>query len=236
MAIDYGLRDKVAIVTGSGRGIGRAIALSLAGCGVKVVLAARSKDELDEVSDQIRKDGGEATAIVTDLMVNEQIAGLVEASMKAYGRIDILINNAARSFYRPLMELREDGWDKIFNVNCKAVFLLSRAAARTMAQQGGGSIINITSISAARGGSGMGAYHASKAALSMLTKCMAVEWAPLNVNVNAVGPGLTKTIFSQNIWSNPELEKPITSRVPKGRIAEPDEMTGVVLFLCSKDS
>jgi 2-deoxy-D-gluconate 3-dehydrogenase len=236
MAANYDLSGKVAIVTGGGRGIGRAIALGLAECGAKLVLASRTGEELEKVASEIEAKGGKATPLVTDLMVSEQITALVEMTVKTYGRVDILVNNAARSFLRPLMDLREDGWDKIFDVNCKAVFLLSRAVAKIMGEQGGGRIVNITTIGAVRGGMGMGVYHASKAALNMLTKCMAVEWAPLNVNVNAVGPGLTKTAFSQPIWSNPSLEQMITSRVPKGRLAEPEEIVGAVLFLCSEDS
>jgi 2-deoxy-D-gluconate 3-dehydrogenase len=236
MAKNYDLKGKVAIVTGGGKGIGRVVALGLAECGAKVVLASRTKEELEDVAGKIGEMGGEALPVVTDLMSGEQIAALVDATMKAYGRIDILINNAARSFLRPLMDLREDGWDKIFDVNCKAVFLLSRAAAKIMGEKGGGRIINITTVGAVRGGVGMGVYHASKAALNMLTKCMAVEWAPLNVNVNAVGPGMTKTAFSQPIWSNPDLEKMIVSKIPKGRLAEPEEIVGAVLFLCSEDS
>jgi NAD(P)-dependent dehydrogenase (short-subunit alcohol dehydrogenase family) len=201
-----------------------------------LVLASRTGEELEKVASEIEAKGGKATPLVTDLMVSEQITALVEMTVKTYGRVDILVNNAARSFLRPLMDLREDGWDKIFDVNCKAVFLLSRAVAKIMGEQGGGRIVNITTIGAVRGGMGMGVYHASKAALNMLTKCMAVEWAPLNVNVNAVGPGLTKTAFSQPIWSNPSLEQMITSRVPKGRLAEPEEIVGAVLFLCSEDS
>ena len=236
MAGRYDFSDKVAIVTGGGRGIGRAIALGLAECGAKLVLTSRTQEELDKVVNEIKEKGGEAIAAVTDLMVSEQIDALVQTAVQAYDRVDILINNAARSFMRPLMELREDGWDKIFGVNCKAVFLLSRAAAKIMSDLGGGRIVNITTVGAVRGGAGMGVYHASKAALSMLTKCMAVEWAPLNINVNAVGPGLTKTAFSQPIWSNPEIEQMMAGRIPKGRLAEPEEVVGAVLFLCSEDS
>ncbi len=232
----YDFSGKVALVTGGGRGIGRAIALGLAECGAKVVLASRTKDDLGKVVGQIIQKNGEATAVVTDLMKTDQLTGLIDATIESYGGIDILVNNAARSFMRPLMELREDGWDKMFGTNCKAVFLLSRAAAKIMAERGGGRIINITTVGAVRGGSGMAGYHASKAALNMLTKCMAVEWAPLNINVNAVGPGLTKTTFSQAIWENPDVEKMAASRVPKGRWAEPEEIIGTVLFLCSEGS
>ena len=137
--------------------------------------------------------------------------GQLETTMTQFGRIDILVNNAARSFLRPLLELREDGWDKIFDTNCKAVFLLSRAVARQMIAQGEGRIINITTVGAERGGRNLAAYHASKAALKMLTICMAAEWAQYNINVNpsttlrrgsgqgsghrAVGPGVTRTHF-----------------------------------------
>jgi NAD(P)-dependent dehydrogenase (short-subunit alcohol dehydrogenase family) len=236
MAGKYDFSGKVAMVTGAGRGIGKAVALGLAACGAKLVLASRTGEELDQVAKAIKAKGGQAVAAVTDLMVGEQIDALVKAAVGAYGRIDILINTAARSFMRPLMELREDGWDKIFGVNCKAVFLLSRAAAKIMAEGGGGRIVNITTVGAVRGGAGMGAYHASKAALSMLNKCMAVEWAPLNINVNAVGPGITKTAFSQPLWANPEVEQMVAGRIPKGRLAEPEDIVGAVLFLCSEDS
>ena len=158
----------------------------------------------------------------------------MQGTLDAFKKIDILVNNAARSFMVPLMDLREDGWDKIFDTNCKAVWLLSRAVAKRMGEQGGGRIINITTVGAVRGGAGMGIYHASKAALAMLTKCMAVEWAWFNINVNAVGPGLTKTDFSKPIWSNPDVEKMMTQRIPKGRLAESEEIVPAVLFLCSE--
>ncbi|HID62886.1 MAG TPA: SDR family oxidoreductase, partial [Anaerolineae bacterium] len=151
-------------------------------------------------------------------------------------RIDILVNNAARSFMRSLLELREDGWDKVFDTNVKAVFLLSRAVARRMIEQGGGCIINITTVGAERGGRNIAAYLASKAALKMLTMCMAVEWAQYNINVNAVGPGVTRTHFSQPLWGNPDLAERIVSAIPKGRIAEPEEIVGAVLFLASDAS
>lgn len=236
MAWNYDLKDKVAIVTGGGRGIGKAISLGLAGCGARVVVASRTSDEIESVAYEIRGRGGDAEAVTIDLAATDQIPALVESAVSTYGRVDILINNAARSFLRPLMDLREDGYDKIFDTNCKAAFLLSRAVARFMMEQGGGRIVNITTVGAVRGGAGMGAYHASKAALSMLTKCMAVEWAPFNINVNAVGPGLARTGFSEPIWSNSEVEKLVVSRVPKGRLAEPEEVVGAVLFLCSEDS
>ena len=234
MGMNYDLAGKTAIVTGGGKGIGRAIALGLAQCGVNVVVAARTEDELKAVAGEITDGGGQALAVVTDLTVNGHLDNLVEETIKTFKGIDILVNNSARSFLRPLMELREDGWDKIFDTNCKGAFLLSRAAAKDMMEKGGGRIINITTTGAVRGGAGMGVYHASKAALTMLTMCMAVEWAPFNINVNAVGPGMTKTAFSQPIWANPAVEKQISGRIPKGRLADPEDIVGAVLFLCSE--
>jgi NAD(P)-dependent dehydrogenase (short-subunit alcohol dehydrogenase family) len=190
--------------------------------------------------------------VVTDVTVNEQIENLMETTMAQFGRIDILVNNAARSFLRPLLELREDGWDKVFDTNCKAVFLLSRAVARQMIEEGGGRIINMTTVGAERGGRNLAAYHASKAALKMLTMCMAAEGAQYNINVNpsttlrrgsgqgsghrAVGPGVTRTHFSQPLWGNPDLAERIVSAIPKGRITEPEEIVGAVLFLASDAS
>jgi NAD(P)-dependent dehydrogenase (short-subunit alcohol dehydrogenase family) len=227
------LTDRVAIVTGGGKGIGRAIALGLAESRAKVVVAARTTSEIQAVADDILSRGGEAVAQTTDLMQNDQIDSLIEAAIKSFGRIDILVNNAARSFLRPLMDLREDGFDKIFDTNVKATFLLSRGVAKVMAKDGGGRIVNITSVAAERGAPLMGVYHASKAAVKMLTMCMAIEWAPLNILVNAVGPGMTRTHFSQPIWANPELERQLTSRVPQGKLAEPEDIVGATLFLCS---
>jgi NAD(P)-dependent dehydrogenase (short-subunit alcohol dehydrogenase family) len=227
------LSGKVAIVTGAGKGIGKEIALELAAAGAKTVVVARTQAEIDAVAEQIRVNNGIGLSKVTDITQSDQIDALVEAVRSEFGRLDILVNNAARSFLRPLLDLREDGFDKIFDTNVKGTFLLSRQAAKLMTQNEGGSIINITTIGAERGGPMMGAYYASKAALKMLTMCMAVEWAPMKIRVNAVGPGMTRTHFSQPIWSNPELERELANRIPMGRIAEPADIAGAVLFLCS---
>ena len=227
------MRGKVAIVTGAGRGIGRAITLGLAGAGASVVLASRTQKEIEEVTEEAAKIGARAKAVVTDLTVNEQLENLVEAAVREFGRIDILVNNAARSFLRSLLDLREDGWDKVFSTNVRAVWLLSRAVARKMIEQKGGRIINITTVGAEKAELGMAAYGCSKAALKMLTRCMAREWAQYGINVNAVGPGLTRTDFSKPIWSNPEVAKHVASMIPKGRLAEPEEIVGAVLFLAS---
>jgi NAD(P)-dependent dehydrogenase (short-subunit alcohol dehydrogenase family) len=233
MNAKFDLSGKVAIVTGGGRGIGRAIALGLANSGASVAVASRTQKEVDAVVEEIKKLGGKALAVVADLTVNEQLENLVHAAVKEFGRIDILVNNAARSFLRSLMDLREDGWDKVFNTNVKAVWLLSRLVARKMMEQKGGRIINITTVGAEKAELGMAAYGCSKAALKMLTRCMAREWAQFGIQVNAVGPGLTKTDFSKPIWSNPEVAKHVSAAIPMGRLAEAEEIVGSVLFLAS---
>jgi NAD(P)-dependent dehydrogenase (short-subunit alcohol dehydrogenase family) len=233
MEATFDLTGKVAIVTGGGRGIGRAIALGLAGAGASVVIAGRTAEQLDTVAKEVIALGGRSLPVVTDLTVGEQIENLVQETIKKFGRIDILVNNAARSFLRSLLELREDGWDKVFDTNVKAAWILSRAVARVMIEQKGGRIINITTVGAEKAELGMAAYGCSKAALKMLTRCMAREWAPFGILVNAVGPGLTRTDFSKPIWSNPDIARHVESLLPMGRLAEPEEIVGSVLFLAS---
>ena len=230
----FNFSGKTAIVTGAGRGIGRVIALGLSEVGANVVLCSRTQAEIDAVAEEIRAKGGKALPVATDLTVHEQLENLVNAAVKEFGGIDILVNNAARSFLRSLLDLREDGWDKCFNTNVRAVWLLSRLVARKMIEQKkGGKIINITTVGADKAEGGMAAYGCSKAALKHLTRCMAKEWAPLGINVNAVAPGFTRTDFSKPIWSNPDVEKIISQTIPKGKIAEPENIVGAVLFLAS---
>lgn len=233
MDVKFDLSGKVAIVTGGGKGIGRSIALGLAAAGASVAICGRTQQNIEDVANEIRKAGGLALAVVTDLTVNEQLENLVNATVKEWGKIDILVNNAARSFLRSLLDLREDGWDKVFDTNVKAVWLLSRLVARKMIEQKYGRIINITTVGAEKAELGMAAYGCSKAALKMLTRCLAREWAQYGINVNAVGPGLTKTDFSKPIWSNPDVEKHVAGMIPQGRLAETSDIVGSVLFLAS---
>jgi NAD(P)-dependent dehydrogenase (short-subunit alcohol dehydrogenase family) len=201
------------------------------------VVASRTQDQIDAVAQEIRGNGARALAVTTDLTSNEQFETLVQTTVAELGRIDILLNNTATSYMAPPLDLKEKSWDRVFDTNCKGAFLLSRALARRMISQGGGGkIINITTVGAERGGTGIGAYYASKAALKILTVCMAAEWAPHSMNVNVVGPGLTRTEFSRPIWDHPARAKTYLSAVPKGRVGEPEEIVGAVLFLASAAS
>ena len=197
MSTTFNFAGKVAIVTGGGRGIGRAIALGLAKAGTSVVVASRTAEQVNAVAEEIRAAGGDALPMVTDLTDGSQLEQLAAETIKKYGRIDILVNNAARSFLRSLMDLREDGWDKVFDTNVKAVWLLSRAVARQMMEQKSGRIINITTVGAEKAELGMAAYGCSKAALKMLTRCMAREWAAFGIQVNCGGTGVDADRFQQ---------------------------------------
>jgi NAD(P)-dependent dehydrogenase (short-subunit alcohol dehydrogenase family) len=233
MSGHFVLNDRVAIVTGGGKGIGKSIALALADAGANVVVCSRTQDDLEKIAQEIQQKGRKALAIKADITVKEELNNLVQKTVAEFKRIDILVNNAGLSYLRPMLDFKEEGWDRIFNTNVKAVFLLGREVAKIMKEQGGGRIINITTGGAERAGLNMGPYHASKAALKMLSMCMAVEWAPFKINVNCVGPGLTRTEFSKPLWNNPDIYKIVAGNIPFGRIAEPEEIAGAVVFLAS---
>lgn len=235
MSTNHELTEKVAIVTGGSTGIGRAIALTLTRAGADIAIADIDSEGAKETVKLVEQEGRRGLAIEADITRSDDVERVVEETVGGLGRIDILVNNAGKSYMRPLLDFREDAWDSIFAANCKGPFLMSRAVARKMIEQGGGRIINITTAGAERAtaGMGMGPYHVSKAALKMLTMCMAAEWAQHNINVNAVGPGLTRTEFSKPIWDHPERAKAYLRGVPKGRVAEPEEIADAVLFLAS---
>lgn len=233
MSANHKLTGKVALVTGGATGIGRAIAQTLARAGADIAIADVDAEGAKETAQLVEQEGRRALAVEADITRSDDVERTVEETIGALGRIDILVNNAGRSYMRPLLDFREDAWDSIFATNCKGPFLMSRTAARKMIEQGGGRIINITTSGAERATAGMGPYLVSKAALKMLTMCMAAEWAQHNINVNAVGPGLTRTEFSRPIWDDPERAQSYLRGVPKGRVAEPEEIADAVLFLAS---
>lgn len=227
----------MAIVTGGSRGIGRAIALGLAGCGARVVLASRKLPDLEAVAAEIRQQGGEGVAIAAHMRNREDIQNLVNQTLERYGRIDILVNNAATNpVFAPLLELEERAWDQVMEVNLKGYFLMSQAAGRAMVKQGGGSIINVASRSGFSPDPGLGAYCVSKAGVIMLTKALARELGQYNIRVNAIAPGLTQTRLSQLFWSDPEHRRRTEEKTPLGRIGQPEDMVGAALFLASEAS
>jgi NAD(P)-dependent dehydrogenase (short-subunit alcohol dehydrogenase family) len=232
------LAGKVAVVTGGRRGIGRAIALALAEAGADVSLGDRVVDdgELEAVAEEVKKSGRRALAIQADITQKADVDNLVQKTLAEFGTIDILVNNAAMNIMSPLLELREEGWDKVIDTDLKGYYLCSQAAGRVMVKQERGNIINIASTAAVDTAPGMGAYCIAKAGVVMLTRILAIELAGHNIRVNAVAPSIVKTKFSQPLWADAATLKKIESEIPLGRLAEPEDIVGAVVFLASEAS
>ncbi|HEY50031.1 MAG TPA: SDR family oxidoreductase [Dehalococcoidia bacterium] len=232
----FSLEGKVAIVTGGSRGIGRSIALGFAEAGADVAVASRTAEELEKVAQEIEGLGRRALAIPTNVSVKTEVDNMVAKTLDTFGTIDILVNNAAMNIMRPLIQLREDGWDKVMNVCLKGYFLSSQAVANVMMEKKRGNIINIASTGAVKAAIGLGAYSIAKAGVVMLTQLLAVELASYGIRVNAIGPSLVKTKFSEPMWANPDGLKALEATIPLGRIAEPEDIMSVALFLASDAS
>ena len=231
---DFDLTGKVALITGASRGIGQAIAEAYAAAGAKVVLASRKQEALDEVAEIIRGNGGEALPIAAHTGDDDAVNELVAKATEAYGGIDIAVNNAATNpHFGPVMTADESHWDKIMDVNVKGYFRVAKGCASSMKARGGGKIINIASIAGLAPQPGMGVYCVSKAAVLMLTQVLAAELAADNIQVNAIAPGFIKTKFSAAIWSNSAINDAVMKQIPQGRTAEPEELTGMALYLAS---
>jgi NAD(P)-dependent dehydrogenase (short-subunit alcohol dehydrogenase family) len=227
----FSLDDRVAIVTGGGRGTGRGIALELAKARANVVVAARTADAIEGVATEIRHLGRKALAVPTDVRLTEQVANLVERTLEEFHRIDILVNNVGASFLKPTLELSERGFDSLLRENLTGCFLCCKAVAETMIKQGKGSIINIASTEGLRAAPTNPAYGAAKAGVINLTQSLAVEWAPHNIRVNTVAPGFIETAFPYSL-EIPEL-RDLFARVPLGRAAKTEEIGAAVVYLAS---
>ena len=232
----FSLSGKVALVTGGSRGIGKAIAIGLAKFGADVAVTSRKLPDLEEVATEIKGLGRRSMAVATHVGRMDEINDLVPQVKDKLGRIDILVNNAATNpTMAPAMDIEERAWDSIMNLNLKGLFFLSQAVARLMKEQGDGKIINVASVAGITPDI-LPVYSISKAGVIMATKVMAQQWAQHNIRVNAIAPGLTKTRFSEALWSNPAVLQAATERTPLRRVAEPDEMVGAVIFLASDAS
>lgn len=233
----FSLKGKVAIVTGASRGIGEAIAHTYARAGAKVALVSRKQDGLDAVAATIKADGGEALAIAAHMGDQSAVQALVEQVIARYGGVDIVVNNAGTNpHFGPLLTADESYWDKTLDVNLRGYFRLIRQAAPSMIGRGGGKVINITSIAGINPMPGMALYGITKAAVIMMTKALAVELAPHNIQVNAIAPGFIKTRFSQAIWGNEEVNDAVIASTPAKRIASVEELEGLALYLASSAS
>ncbi|GJM36151.1 MAG: dehydrogenase [Saprospiraceae bacterium] len=231
----FDLTGKVAIITGSSKGIGESIARGLAEFGAKVVISSRKQDAVDAVAENFRKEGLEATGIACHVGDEAQLKQLVEKTVATYGGVDILINNAAiNPTFAPILEATGELFDKVMNVNVKACLLLSNLCQPIMKERGGGgSIIHIASVEGLHPSFGLGVYSISKAAVIMLAKNQAKEWGKDGVRVNALCPGLIQTKFSAALWQNEKILKQMEQHLPAGRMAQPEEMAGLALYLAS---
>jgi NAD(P)-dependent dehydrogenase (short-subunit alcohol dehydrogenase family) len=233
----FDLSGKVAVVTGSSRGIGRASAELLAQLGAKVVVSSRKADACEEVAKGIRDAGGDALVIPCNISRRNEVEELIDGATKHYGKIDILVCNAAvNPYYGPLLDITDEAFDKIMGSNVKSNVWLCARAIPQMAERGNGSVVIISSIGGLRGSTVIGAYGISKAADFALCRSLAGEWGPKGVRVNCVAPGLVKTDFARALWEDPENLKRRTSGSPLRRIGEPEEIAGAVAYLASDAS
>jgi NAD(P)-dependent dehydrogenase (short-subunit alcohol dehydrogenase family) len=233
----FDLTGRVAIITGASRGIGLAIARAYSAAGAHVVLASRSQEAVDLAAAEISGGHGDVLPIAAHTGDPAAAGILVERTVDAFGRVDILVNNAATNpHFGPLLTADEGQWDKILDINLKGYVRMIKACVEVMARGGGGSIINMASIAGLEPQPGMGVYSVSKAAVIMLTKVLAAELAPRGIRSNAIAPGLVRTKFSELLWSDARIHDAIAASIPQKRIAEPEEIAGIALYLASDAS
>ena len=228
------LHQKVAIVTGSSKGIGLAMARSFAEQGAHVIISSRKSEHIEQIADELQQEGLSAWPIACHVGRFDQLQNLVNQTIDRFQRIDIVVNNAATNpVFGPLTGVSEELFHKILNTNVVACHNLANLCYPIMKKQGSGSIINISSIEGLKPTPGLGAYSISKAALIMLTKSQAKEWGPDGIRVNAICPGLIQTKFSSAIWQNDQLLESIESQLPLRQMGQPEDLTGLANLLAS---
>ena len=229
----FDLTGKVAVVTGSSRGIGRAIARILAESGAKITVTSRKVENCDAVAKEITSDGGQAIAVACNVSDKVQVSNLIKETLAQLGPVDILVCNAATNpIYGPMAELEDRAVEKIFATNVQGPTWMINQVTPQMAAAGGGSIILLSSIAGLTGSKNIGAYAISKAADAQMARNYAVELGPMNIRVNAIAPGLVKTDFARTLWEGEE-GKAFAAKTPLGRLGEPEDIAGVAAFLAS---
>ncbi|SDI00983.1 SDR family NAD(P)-dependent oxidoreductase [Alteribacillus bidgolensis] len=232
----FQLEGKKVIITGASKGIGKEIALQLAGLGADLALTARDERELDAVKKQIETYGGNAEIFPFDLMNTEKIPDLVKSIHQEFGQIDVLINNAGINITKPAAEINEVDWDKVIDLNMKSAFFISQAVGKYMIAQKQGKIINMSSQMALVGYYNRAPYCSSKGGVSQMTKALAIEWASHQVNVNAIAPTFIETPMTAPMFEDEEFRKEVLSRIPLGRLAKTEDLMGAILYLASDSS
>ncbi|MCG6931662.1 MAG: glucose 1-dehydrogenase [Desulfofustis sp.] len=234
----FKLDGKIAVVTGGAGGIGEALALGLGYHGATVVVSSRNQQAIDAVAARIKKEtGSEALGVASDVTDEASLQNLVDTVKARYGRIDILVNAMGMNIKRDAFEYPLEDWDKLFDVNVKGTMAACKVVGRVMRDQQGGAIVNLSSVRGIRGYTGGNTgYCATKGAVELITKALALEWAPHRIRVNALGPALVITPGTRHIAENPELAAKYAAAVPMGRIGMPEDMVGAVIYLCSDAS
>ena len=233
----FNLDGKVAIVTGASKGIGKAIALSLAMHGASVVVSSRKLPAVQEVADEFTAKGLKAVAFPCHMGDDEQIKELAESTIKNLGGIDIIVNNAAANpVFGPVQDAGDGAFNKIMDVNVKGPLNLAKYAYESMKSRGGGSVVNISSVEGISPGQGLGLYSVSKAALIQLTKVMAREWGPDSIRANAICPGLVETKFSEALTSNEKIVKMVMMKQALPMLAQPEDIAGLAVYLSAPAS
>ena len=230
----FRMAGKVALITGSSRGIGRAIAEAFAQAGARVVVSSRNQDACDRVAREIRSRGAEAVAVACNVSHRDEVDRLVTRSVQRLGPIDIFVGNAATNpCLGPLLDVEDRAWDKVMGTNVRSNLWLCSRVIPGMAARGEGVVILVSSIAAFKGDAALGAYAVSKAAEIQLVRSLAVEWGPAGVRVNAIAPGLVRTDFARALWEN-EARRVARERVtPLRRLGEPGDIAGAAVFLAS---
>lgn len=233
----FDLTGKVALVTGASRGIGESIAKLLAQYGAQVIVSSRKIDGCEAVAQSIREQGGNASALACHVGDMEQIEATFDTIKRDFGKLDILVNNAAANpYFGHILDTDLGAFNKTVDVNLRGYFFMSVAAGNLMKEQGGGVILNTASVNGVRPGDMQGIYSITKAAVISMTQSFAKECGPLNIRVNALLPGLTDTKFASALTTNDKILKMALTQIPLGRVAQPDEMAGTVLYLVSDAS
>lgn len=232
----FQLTDKTVIVTGAGRGIGRALAIGMAEAGADLVLLARTEQDLEEVSAQVESLGRRALKIPTDLTNRAQVEKAIETTINEFGKIDVLVNNAGMNIRTPAFDVTDEEWQKIMDTNLKSAFMMSQAVGKHMKEENNGRIINISSVA---GGTALRTgvvYASTKAAMIQMTKVLALEWGKYGINVNSIGPWYFKTPLTEKLLSDKEYLNEILARTPLNRVGELQELVGPAVFFASDAS
>ena len=232
----FNLDKKIAVVTGGGSGIGKRVAIALADFGAHLVLADLNEKSAYATASEIKACGKEAIAVKVDVTNPDEVQRMVDFTLKAFGRIDILFNNAGINVRGPAETYSLEDWNKVIAVNLTGMFICAQTVGKVMIRQGGGKIINTASVSAKLGHPGNLAYAAAKHGVIGMAKVMAVEWGKYHVNVNCIGPGVIKTPMTGKAFNNIEKYQELVRKVPIGRLGEPEDLIGAVIFLASEAS